>query len=58
MAVILDTSTIPPADRAAVIDHVFAEATVPHSITHESPGAGIYARLDGTGQPRRLTAVA
>jgi AraC-like DNA-binding protein len=46
MAVILDTSTIPPADRADVIDCVFAEATVPHSITHESPGDGIYARLD------------
>jgi len=46
MAVILDTSTIPPADRAGVIDCVFAEATVPHSITHESPGDGIYARLD------------
>jgi AraC-like DNA-binding protein len=46
MAVILDTSTIPPADRAAVIDHVFAEATVPHSITHESAGDEIYARLD------------
>jgi AraC-like DNA-binding protein len=46
MAVILDTSTIPPADRAAVIDCVFAEATVPHSITHESAGDGIYARLD------------
>jgi AraC-like DNA-binding protein len=46
MAVILDTSTILPADRAAVIDYVFAEATVPHSITHESSGDGIYARLD------------
>jgi AraC-like DNA-binding protein len=46
MAVILDTSTIAPADRAAVIDCVFAEATVPHSIMHEPSGDGIYARLD------------
>jgi AraC-like DNA-binding protein len=46
MAVILDTSSIPPADRAAAIDHVFAAATVPHSITHESSGEGIRARLD------------
>jgi hypothetical protein len=46
MAVILDTSTIPPADRVAAIDCVFAEATVPHSITHEPTGEGIYARLD------------
>jgi AraC-like DNA-binding protein len=46
MAVILDTSTIAPADRVAAVDYVFAEATVPHSITHESSGDGIYARLD------------
>src|ERR1700689_2687498 len=46
MAVILDTSTIPPADRAAAIHSVFAEATVPHSVTHEPSPEGIYARLD------------
>jgi AraC-binding-like domain len=46
MAVILDTSTIPAADRAAAIDSVFAENTVPHSVTHEPSPEGIYARLD------------
>jgi AraC-like DNA-binding protein len=46
MSVVLDTSTIPPADRPAAIDAVFAEATVPHSITHEPPPEDIYARLD------------
>ncbi len=46
MAVILDTSTIPPADRVDAIYTVFAEATVPHLVTHEPSPEGIYARLD------------
>jgi hypothetical protein len=46
MAVILDTSTIPPAERVEAVHSVFAEATVPHTIEHEPPAEQIYARLD------------
>ncbi|MDX2550660.1 helix-turn-helix domain-containing protein [Streptomyces stelliscabiei] len=43
---LLDTATVPRADRAEAFHHALTHASVPNRIVHEEPGTGIQARMD------------
>ncbi|MFD3654592.1 helix-turn-helix domain-containing protein [Streptomyces sp. NPDC058620] len=42
---LLDTSTVPRADRAEAFHHALTDASVPNRIVHEEPETGIQARM-------------
>ncbi|GAA3979782.1 helix-turn-helix domain-containing protein [Streptomyces plumbiresistens] len=42
---LLDTNTVPPADRVEAFHHALTHASVPNRIVHEEPETGLQARM-------------